>query len=163
MKKITALLLCILLLSACSVTAFAENVRIGTDVPESHTVTINVTGDATATLDGEAGTTFTVERLSEPVLIFTPVKGKTIVKITLNGEDITDRLVYGSYTLSPVYEDKVLNIQVETKDFVNDDGNVSPQTGDNSNLPLWIALMALSLMGIVSTLIYGKKKRVFDR
>ena len=115
MKKITVLLLCILLLSVCSVTAFAENVRIGTDVPDSHTVMINVTGDASATLDGKEGATFTVERQSEPVLRFIPADGKQIVKITLNGEDITDQLDGDTYKLAPVYEDMTLDVQVQTE------------------------------------------------
>ena len=116
MKKLTALLLCILLMFVCSVTAFAETVGIDTVVPDSHTVTVNVTGDATAELDGKAGTTFTVDRLSEPVLRFIPADGKQIVKITLNGEDITDKLDGDTYKLAPVYEDMTLDVQVQTED-----------------------------------------------
>ena len=115
MKKLTALLLCILLMFVCSVTAFAQTVGIDTVVPDSHTVTVTVTGDATAELDGEAGTPFTVERLSEPVLRFIPADGKQIVKITLNGEDITDQLDGDTYKLAPVYEDMTLDVQVQTE------------------------------------------------
>lgn len=115
MKKLTALLLCILLMFVCSVTAFAQTVGIDTVVPDSHTVTVNITGDATAELDGEAGTTFTVDRLSEPVLRFIPADGKQIVKITLNGEDITDKLDGDTYKLAPVYEDMTLDVQVQTE------------------------------------------------
>lgn len=115
MKKLTALLLCILLMFVCSVTAFAQTVGIDTVVPDSHTVTVNITGDATAELDGEAGTTFTVDRLSEPVLRFIPADGKQIVKITLNGEDITDQLDGDTYKLAPVYEDMTLDVQVQTE------------------------------------------------
>lgn len=117
MKKLTALLLCILLMSVCSVTAFAQTVGIDTVVPDSHTVTVNVTGDATAELDGEAGTTFTVDRLSEPVLRFIPADGKQIVKITLNGEDITDKLDGDTYKLAPVCEDMTLDVQVQTENI----------------------------------------------
>lgn len=116
MKKLTALLLCILLMFVCSVTAFAQTVGIDTVVPDSHTVTVNVSGDATAELDGKAGTTFTVDRLSEPVLRFIPADGKQIVKITLNGEDITDQLDGDTYKLAPVYEDMTLDVQVQTED-----------------------------------------------
>lgn len=116
MKKLTALLLCILLMFVCSVTAFAQTVGIDTVVPDSHTVTVNITGDATAELDGEAGTTFTVDRLSEPVLRFIPADGKQIVKIILNDEDITDQLDGDTYKLAPVYEDMTLDVQVQTED-----------------------------------------------
>ena len=116
MKKLTALLLCILLMFVCSVTAFAQTVGIDTVVPDNHTVTVNVTGDATVELDGKAGTTFTVDRLSEPVLRFIPADGKQIVKITLNGEDITDQPDGDTYKLAPVYEDMTLDVQVQTED-----------------------------------------------
>lgn len=116
MKKLTALLLCILLMSVCSVTAFAQTVGIDTVVPDNHTVTVNVTGDATVELDGKAGTTFTVDRLSEPVLRFIPADGKQIVKIILNDEDITDQLDGDTYKLAPVYEDMTLDVQVQTED-----------------------------------------------
>ena len=39
----------------------------------------------------------------------------------------------------------------------------SPQTGDNSHMGLWIALMMLSLLGIAATLLFGRKKRVFGK
>lgn len=35
----------------------------------------------------------------------------------------------------------------------------SPQTGDSSNLALWIALLALAAAGMTGTVIYGKKRR----
>ncbi len=35
----------------------------------------------------------------------------------------------------------------------------SPQTGDNSNMALWLALLFISGMGIVATTAYGRKKR----
>ncbi len=35
----------------------------------------------------------------------------------------------------------------------------SPQTGDNSNITLWIALLFISGMGLVGTTVYGRKKR----
>ena len=39
----------------------------------------------------------------------------------------------------------------------------SPQTGDNSHMGLWIALMMFSLLGIAATLLFGRKKRVFGK
>lgn len=36
----------------------------------------------------------------------------------------------------------------------------SPQTGDNSHMALWIALLAASVFGLAGTAIYSKRKRV---
>ena len=38
-------------------------------------------------------------------------------------------------------------------------GSTSPQTGDNSNMALWIALLFMSGAGVIGTTVYGKKKR----
>ena len=35
----------------------------------------------------------------------------------------------------------------------------SPQTGDNSNMALWIALLFVSGAGVIGTTVYGRKKR----
>lgn len=184
MKKLTALLLCILLMAVCSVTAFAQTVGIDTVVPDSHTVTVNITGDATAELDGEAGTTFTVDRLSEPVLRFIPADGKQIVKITLNGEDITDQLDGDTYKLAPVYEDMTLDVQVQTEDVPeqptekpteapttapatepasatpdsgSSSGNSLPQTGQIV-IPIFILLMIGGLFIILGVRMSKSKK-----
>lgn len=46
--------------------------------------------------------------------------------------------------------------QPETPDTPKDD---TPQTGDTTNLALWVALLAISGTGLIATLIIGKKKR----
>ena len=38
-------------------------------------------------------------------------------------------------------------------------GVTSPQTGDNSNMFLWIALLAASACGLVSTMVISRRKR----
>ena len=115
MKKLTALLLCVLLMFVCSVTVYAETVGIDTSVPNTHKITVTVSGNADVTLNGQPGEVFEVERLSEPVLAISAKDGETIVKVTLNGEDITDKLADGKYQLAPVYEDLTLDIVVETE------------------------------------------------
>ena len=45
----------------------------------------------------------------------------------------------------------------------NSGDSTAPQSGDNSRMDLWIALMILSLLGIAATLLYDRRKRVFDR
>lgn len=119
MKKITALLLCFLLLCMCSVIAFAAepeeitNTEILVTVPDCHKITVIAQG-AKVFYNGFSGEEFVVERLSEPRLLVRAESGKVLKTVTLNGVDVTE-LLYGGYLdLSPIYEDKV--IEVTTQD-----------------------------------------------
>ena len=120
MKKITALLLCFLLLCMGSVTAFAaepENeitdTMISVTVPDTHKITVTA-DSARVFCEGVSGDEFIVGRLSEPRLLIRAESGKAIKSIVLNGEDVTDLLHGGYLDLASIYEDKV--ITVTTKD-----------------------------------------------
>ena len=119
MKKITALLLCFLLLCTCSVTAFAAepeaeetNTVISVTVPDSHKITVTAE-NAKVFYEGVIGQEFTVERLSTPRLLIRAESGKVIKTVMLNGEDVTAELHGGYLDLAPVYEDKVLTVTTE--------------------------------------------------
>lgn len=47
-----------------------------------------------------------------------------------------------------------------TKNNQNTGAATSPNTGDNSHMALWIALLFVSGAGVIGTTVYGKKKRV---
>lgn len=143
MKKTAALTaalwICVCLLLFSSTTALAqetesytEGVGISVEVPGSHLLTIIVTGNADVTLDGQEGTVFTVARLSEPVLEIRAKNGKKMTKVTLNGEEITDKLVDGHYTLAPVYEDRTLHIIVETAEETTVEPTAAPTTAPST-------------------------------
>lgn len=140
MKKLAAMLLCLSMLSAGALTAYAEEeldispgeATIGTEVPDSHNITITVTGNADVTVNGKEGSEFEVERLSEPVIKIKAKDGEKITKVLLNGEDITDKLVDGKLTLDPIYEDKALDIQVETEALPVDSSQPDRSTPDSS-------------------------------
>ena len=65
LKKIMTVLLLFFFLCSTHVTAFASDITITANVPGSHTITIDADG-AEVFCDGAAGSSFTVERLSEP-------------------------------------------------------------------------------------------------
>ncbi len=113
MRKITTLLLSLLLLCSMSIAAFAENTTITTTVPDSHTLTVTADG-AEVFCNGQEGSRFTVDRLSKPTVLIRAESGKEITQVLLNNEDITSQIKGGYYTLAPVYEDKALT--VTTKD-----------------------------------------------
>ncbi len=119
MKKITALLLCFLLLCTCSVTAFAAeleaeetNTVISVTVPDSHKITVTA-DSAKVFYEGVSGDSFTVERLSTPRLLIRAESGKVIKTVMLNGEDVTAELHGGYLDLEAVYEDKVITVTTE--------------------------------------------------
>lgn len=144
MKKIAVFLLCLSMLSASAVTAYAEEndantapgeATIGTVVPDSHKITVTVTGNADVTLDGKSGTEFEVERLSEPTLEIKAKDGEKITKVTLNGEDITNQIVDGKFKLPPVYENEAFDIQVETEALTADDSSAPDSSTPDSSKP----------------------------
>ena len=120
MKKAAATLLCICLIAVFPLTAFAQTTEgdntsvIKTVVPSKHEISVSADG-AEVIINGKSATDFEIDRLSEPTITFKPESGKRIRQVLLNGEDITDKITDGSYTLPPVYEDLV--IAVTTEDY----------------------------------------------
>ena len=90
---------------------------------------------------------------------YTVEKGSTIV--TLKPETL-EKLSVGEHTVTVLFDNGEVNTTL-TVLAANSQDATSPQTGDNSHMGLWIALMMLSLLGIAATLLFGRKKRVFDR
>ena len=78
-------------------------------------------------------------------------KGSTIV--TLN-EDFAKEIPTGMHLFGIISKD---GVAITT--FTVDDTK-SPQTGDNSHMALWIALLAASVFGLAGTAVYSKRKRV---
>lgn len=116
MKKLTVLLCALALLCSFCLPVFADNnestVTITTTVPSTHTITVKQADGAAVTCNGKSGTTFTVERLSQPQLLVRPDSGRVVTRVLVNGADVTAAMQDGSYTLPAVYED--LTLQVET-------------------------------------------------
>lgn len=174
MKKLAACLLVVCLLGCSALTVGATelgessssgNVAITTQVPVSHTLTVQ--GEQVeVSCDGTAGESFSVERLSQPELEFRPAQGYRITGVTLNGEDITAQIVNGTYLLPPVYQDLVLEVTTEvdpkafqgtTSGTSSQPSGQSPQTGDESNLPLEVTLLLVSAGGGVILWVCRKK------
>ena len=76
-------------------------------------------------------------------------EGSTIVTLKA---DYLNTLTAGSHTLEIVWTDG----SASTTFTVKAD---SPQTGDNSMMGLWIALLFASGFGVVTTAVYGKKRK----
>ena len=194
MKKLAACFLAVCLLGSTALTVGAAelgggsssgDVAVTTQVPSSHTLTVEAEG-AEVSVNGTAGESFTVDRLSQPELTIQPQEGYRITVVTLNGEDITDQVVEGSYLLPPVYENLVLTVTTEPESSTpsepetpSEPGTSSPepseetsspsqpdqstdqppQTGDKSNLLLGFVLLLISGSGMSTLLLIKKKAR----
>ena len=108
---------------------------------------------------------------------YTAVSGSTV--ITLKAEYLKT-LSVGTHKLTVVYTDGECSANFEVKKAASEQAKpsegdksdtttptggkdtTSPQTGDNSNLALWFALMLASILGVGATLLYGRKRK-FNR
>ena len=100
-----------------------------------------------------------------------------VFKTDANGEIFIEGLRIGKYTVTEV-EDEVSAgykrpdpVEVElvadetlTVNVHNDKITIEepPKTGDNSNMGLWFGLLMLSCLGMVGTVIYGRRRRRED-
>ena len=84
-------------------------------------------------------------------------EGSTIVTLKA---DYVATLSAGKHTIGIVSESGTATTTfiVNAKAVVDNDTK-SPQTGDNSHMALWIALLFVSGAGVIGTTVYGKKKR----
>ena len=81
------------------------------------------------------------------------------ILVTLKADYVAS-LSAGEHTIGIVSESgtATTTFTVNAKAVVDNDTK-SPQTGDNSHMELWIALLFVSGAGVIGTTVYGKKKR----
>ena len=127
MKKLTALLLCFLLLCTCSVTVFAAEPEdeittavITVTVTDSHKITVTAE-NSQVFYEGVSGDSFTAPRLSTPRLLIRAESGKVIKTVMLNDVNVTAFLHGGYLDLAPVYEDKVITVTTEDEPVARDE------------------------------------------
>lgn len=89
---------------------------------------------------------------------YTVKEGSTIVTLKA---DYVATLSAGEHTIGIVSTNgtATTTFTVNAKAVVDNDTK-SPQTGDNSHMALWIALLAASVFGLAGTAVYSKRKRV---
>ena len=113
---------------------------------------------------------------SEGTISFDAATGVYTINFTTPADKTTtftyDAETKGITFTSPLYFGAVaMNVTDDDGNFIPytakliESGNnaANPQTGDNSNITLWIILMILSLASIVGIAVYGKRKSVFSK
>ncbi len=121
----------------------AEHTVVVTDQSGNNTeykLTVYKNYTVTLVIDGKEITKLVVGHGKDAELPEIPAKDGYTARWNADGKNITaDTTIAAEYTAIP--------------------DNDSPQTGDNSNMALWIALLFISGMGLVGTTLYGRKKR----
>lgn len=98
MKKLTALLVSLLLICGMSITVFADGVKISTQVPNFHTVSIEAEGGRVI-VDGQiCEDSVHIERQKEQAWWIVPERGKVLSALYYNGEDVTAQVKAGVFT-----------------------------------------------------------------
>ena len=89
---------------------------------------------------------------------YTVKEGSTVVTLK---SDYVATLSAGEHTIGIVSESgtATTTFTVNAKEVADNDTK-SPQTGDNSHMALWIALLAASMFGFAGTAVCSKRKRV---
>ncbi len=109
MKKACSAVLALLLCCAMQLGAFGlGSVEVSTVVPGEHEITVTYNEGGYILYEGEilpSGTTLTVERFDDVTLSVICQAEDHLQSVTVNGEDVTDQMLYGQLTLSDVHTD----------------------------------------------------------
>ena len=91
---------------------------------------------------------------------YTVVSGSTVVTLKA---DYLKTLSAGTHSLTVLHNDGDCSTDfavkaAQTENGGGSDSEKSPQTGDNSNLALWFAILFVSGAGMLGTTVYKKRK-----
>ena len=116
------------------------------------TLTFRANGDISGFIGVKVdGTTIAADK-------YTAVSGSTVVTLK---NDYLATLSVGKHKLTVVYNDGECSTEFEVKAAgTNDTGAAaSPQTGDNSNILLWLTVLFVSGAGLFGTTVFFRKKK----
>ena len=93
-----------------------------------------------------------------------PDEGYELDKVTVKDEngkeiEVTDN---GDGTYSYIQPEGEVTIEVDFDKKAESQGNF-PQTGDNNNLTLWLAMMFVSGTALVGTAVYNKRRKKYSK
>ena len=115
MKKLTVMLLAVLLLCVPCMTAFAaapeqKGATISTTVPATHTITFISDGGRIEESSNDLDGTEEFDRRSVHTFHIIPDEGKEIDKVLFGGEDVTSQIRDGYFTTPPLIADMTFEV-----------------------------------------------------
>lgn len=121
MKKGFIILLTFVLIFSSGITVHAEDVNLGTVVPEYHTVTIEADGGKISADGNVCGDALQVKRHDEQSYWILPDSGKVLEALYYNGVDVTDQVKNGVFTALSISDDAELKAVFKDAPVVNSD------------------------------------------
>lgn len=117
--------------------------------------TVGDDGSITITANGpvEKFTGIEVDGKAVDAANYTVKSGSTIISLK---PEYLNTLSVGKHTLTVIYTDGETSGEFE---IVKNAETATPETGDNSNMSLWIALMFIAACGLTGAMVYGRKKK----
>ena len=153
-QKITACLLVFAIFLLFPVCVWAQETTLTTQIPASHTLHIEITGNGSVTVDTEAFSQTAdvpVKRGSAPQITVAAGEKAKIKSVFFNDQDITENFHNGVYTLPQMCFDAALSVVFEAVPE-------TPVTGDSFPIKGLSITMALSLSGMLLCGVWPKKK-----
>lgn len=149
-------LLVLLLLIPLSAIANAQETTLITVVPATHTLTIEISGKGSVSVDGtqySKTTEIQIARFVSPVIEIKAADEYQIDSVLFNNENITRQLSGGKWTMPAMITDATIQVDFEPESGI-------PATGDTSNICLWLIILLLALIGLIACFwLYRRNKK----
>lgn len=146
-RKILYFALFIVVIAMSSVTVFADSTTLTTQVPNHHTMQIEISGAGTVTVNGieySRSSKINVARFSDVTLSIKADNGYVLKNATLNSASIIDNLQNYTFLIDDIGADIILKLEFSPQ--------ASPYTKDTP-IESILVLMTVSLICIVPFII----------
>ena len=152
------LITAIVLMLLCPLTASAKTTKLYTSVPGQATVTVEMYGNGTVTVNGQDFTqsgSVRVDRLEDVIVSVSANAGNILKTVHLNESDITEQVTNGTLIIENIQFDNTLAI-LFTADGPGIPENI-PATGDNSPVCFYVLCAVISLL-FITLILYRNSK-----
>ena len=151
--------LAIMLLLPLSIITNAQETKLTTIVPATHSLSIEINGKGVISVDGvQYSKTKQIQilRHSSPIITVKAADGYQLKSVVFNGESITKQFVNDKWSMPGVISDVQLTVLFEQESSI-------PATGDVSNIYLWLILFMIALAGYFMCVLTCRRKSVYHK
>lgn len=161
-QEIIPLLIFLSVLLCCMpVRALALATELSTNVPDTVSLRVEITGSGTVSVGAENLShtgTLTVKRHQPFAVTLSPQQGYRVTAVSLNGKSVLHLLKNGELTVDDLNLDSVLSVTF-TKTAISQNGS-NPKTGD----PYVVPAMATTMISMTALiLVLSRKKKWIEK